>query len=342
MTKSIFKTNEFNKSDSFKQNRNLSDIIDDLSGLLKPIQLREQNKFANNKWPLGFVIGSPRSGTTLILQWLSSLGFFSYPTNVLNRFAYAPYVGALIQNMLFSPEFDFHNEFDDLKVTNNFESNLGKTKGALAPSEFQHFFRNYMPNFDPEFLDKSYINKVDFKGILNGLASIEHVFGKPFVMKNVMLQYNLLEFFNYIPNSIFIYIKRDPIFNMQSLLLAREKYYSTRNIWWSVKPKAYEFLKDMDIFHQVAGQVYFTNLEIENSLEKIPESNKLTVDYNLFCENPSLIFEELEQKYDLNGYKFQNIYQGEKYFKVSNKYRLNKTEIEKLNNAYDIFNNENL
>lgn len=337
MAKSIFKENESNKAISFKQNKNLNDIILELSSLLKPIQNKKQDEFSENKYPIGFIIGNPRSGTTLMLQWLASLKIFSYPTNILNRFAYAPYIGALIQQMLYDKSFDFHNEFNSSQLKNNFQSDLGKTKGALSVSEFQHFFRNYMPNFDPEFLNQKELANVDFNNIKKGLASIENAFGKPFVLKCLMLQYNLLDLFKNIPNAIFIFIKRDALFNMQSLILARERYYNNRELWLSVKPKAYEFLKDLDIYHQVAGQVYYSNKEIENSLKKIPSKNKLVVNYESFCENPELVYHQLIHKYESAGLKTDNIYFGEKYFSVSNKIILKVSEIKKLKEAYNYF-----
>ncbi len=340
MSESIFKANEANKTSSFKQNKNLNDLISELSNLLKPVQGAKQKEFLNSQWPVGFIIGNPRSGTTLVLQWLASLDLFSYPTNVLNRFAYAPYIGALVQNVLFNSKFDFHDEFNDLKNSNNFESSLGKTKGALSPSEFQHFFRNYMPNFDPEFLDDHKLARVDFQGIKNGLASIESVFEKPFVLKSVMLQYNLKELYKTIPNSIYIYIKRDPIYNMQSLLLARENYYGDRNIWWSVKPKEYEFLKDLDVFHQIAGQVYFSNLGIERGLKAIPGKNKLFIDYESFCKDPEIVFYELIRKYKQNNFKIIDEYKGKRSFVLSNDLKLNNKEIDKLNRAFKFFKNK--
>lgn len=340
MSKSIFETNEINKSVSFKQNKSLNDVISQLSDLLKPIQYKKEREYKENKMPIGFIIGNPRSGTTLILQWLVSLGIFSYPTNVLNRFAYAPYIGALIQNMLFNSDFDFHNEFDDLKVISSFESNLGKTKGALSPSEFQHFFRNYMPNFDPEYLDNNNLSKVDFQGIKSGLASIEHVFGKPFILKNVMLQYNLLGLFSHIPNSIFIHIKRNPIYNMQSLLLARENYYSDRNIWWSVKPKEYNELIKMNIYHQIAGQVYYTNKSISKELSQIPINRKVIVRYEEFCMNPEETYDKIIKIYRLNGYNIEESYKSNVSYSANNSIKLSKEDINKFKSAYKYFQNK--
>ena len=340
MTESFPDKIENQKSKIFRQNSALDNVLKELYQILSPVQREKEAKFNKNKWPICFIVGNPRSGSTLLLQWLASLGHFSYPTNILNRFAYAPYIGALVQELLFNPKYDFHNEFSDLNSETNFNSDLGKSEGALASNEFQHFFRNYMPNFDPEFLDEKKINKVDFHGIKNGLASIENAFGKPFVTKAVMLQFNISQLYSVIPNTIFFYIKREPIFNMQSILFARKKYYNNRNIWWSVKPKEYYFLKDMDYFHQIAGQVFFTNKSISKSLKNIPKHKIFELTYEDFCNSPKNIFDELVETYRKNNFIIESPYSGIKFFKVRNSIKLHRQEIDKLEKAYEYFKND--
>ena len=339
MTESFPDKIESQKSKIFRKNSALDNVLKELYQILSPVQREKEAKFIKNKWPLCFIVGNPRSGSTLLLQWLASLGHFSYPTNLLNRFAYAPYIGALIQELLFNPKYNFHNEFSDLNSDINFNSDLGKSEGALASNEFQHFFRNYMPNFDPEFLDEKKIKRVDFHGIKNGLASIENAFGKPFVTKAVMLQFNISQLYSVIPNSIFLYIKREPIFNMQSILSARKKYYNNKNIWWSVKPAEYEFLKDMDIYHQIAGQVYFTNLAIKDALKTIPKNNKLELNYEEFCKNPRVIYDDLVKKYTANGYSIKEPYLSVESFNANENILLSSEEERKFIVAFEYFKN---
>ena len=46
--------------------------------------------------------------------------------------------------------------------------------------------------------------------IKNGLASIELVFDKPFVTTATMLQYIIINLYKSVPNSLFIFVKRQP------------------------------------------------------------------------------------------------------------------------------------
>jgi len=330
-------SNSQNRTSEFRTNEKLDNVIRDLFNLLFPLQKQLQEQYQDNKYPFLFIIGCPRSGTTLLLQWLASLNLFSYSSNFLNRFAYAPYIGAQIQKIIFDKQFDFSNEFSDINSSITFSSKLGKSKGALSTNEFQHFFRNYMNNFDPQYLNKDEIKNVDFDGIKKGLSSIEAAFGKPFAVKLMMLQFNLEKTFKNIPHSIFTFIKREPIYNMQSLLFAREKYYNDRNIWWSVKPKQYHELKDMDVYHQIAGQVYYTNKVIEDALQDIPNENKVEIQYEDFCKTPEKYYYQIKQRYETFGYKMPVPYVGINGFTNNNNMKLSKEEIKKFEKAFNYF-----
>jgi len=327
----------YKRTEVFQPNKSLDQLIAELTAILKPLQQNIQSQFTENSYPFLFIVGAPRSGTTLLLQWIASLGDFAYPTNLLNRFSYAPYLGAQIQKILFDKKYDFGNEFADLKSSLNYQSNLGKSQGALATNEFQFFFRQYMNNFEPSYLNSKELEQVNFDGIKKGLISIEKAFEKPFVVKLTMLQCHLTEIYKHIPNAIFLFVKRDPLYNMQSLLLAREKYFGNRKVWWSVKPKEYEMLKDMDEYHQVAGQVYFTNESIASEVEEISEAHKIVVNYESFCSNPDLIFDILSKKLDILGFSVNSIFKKSSSFVDSNINKISVFELDKLEKAYSYF-----
>jgi len=312
----------------------IDDLIKELSSLLQPTQIKCQEEVGENKFPFGFIVGNPRSGTTLFLQYLASLGCFSYPTNTLARFSYAPYLGALIQQMLFDNKFD---PLDELKWVNSdmeFNSALGKSTGHLSTNEFQHFFRNYITNYFPEYIPEEKFNKIDVKSMKQGLASIEHVFQKPFVTKLMLLQYNLSALHKKIPNSIFFYLKRDPYYVMQSIYLSRINYFGDVTQWWSVKPKEYELLREKNIYDQIAGQVYYTDIAIQKEMEQIPENNKMIVYYEDFCNNPIGYVNDIESIYSANKCKLTVNTSLISNFKNSNKINIDQSEFDKLKKAY--------
>lgn len=316
---------------------NLDDLLTLLREMLNPLQIESEKSFTQSQSsPFGFVVGNPRSGTTLLSQWLSSFGCFSYPSNFMTRFAYASYMGALFQEMLFNEKFDPQNDFSDIKSNLNFKSDLGKSKGALAVNEFNHFYRLYTKQTHPIFLSKNKLQKVDWEELENALTLIESVFEKPFISKMTILKYNLYDLYKNI-NCLFFYIKRDPMFNMQSLYFARLKFHNSINKWYGSKPKEYDELKEKDVYHQIAGQIYFTDKSIQEDLKKVPKERQISIDYQNFCKNPEVYRQEIYAMYSYLGIKLKQPKIHHKKFEALNKYQLPKEKSKKMEQAYNHF-----
>ncbi|HRX04698.1 MAG TPA: sulfotransferase, partial [Anaerolineae bacterium] len=135
-----------------RRNPRLEALLDEISGLLGPVESEVAARYHMPAYPVVLVMGLPRCGSTLTMQWLAASGRFGYPSNLLSRFYAAPYVGARIQQLLTDPQFSFGDELHDLASAVGFDSTLGKTRGALAPNEFWYFWRRFIPNVEPRKL----------------------------------------------------------------------------------------------------------------------------------------------------------------------------------------------
>ena len=62
-----------------------------------------------------------------------------------------------------------------------------------------------------------------------------------------------------IPNSYFIYCKRNNLDTAQSIL-KRMNNHNDKNKWWSMKPPSYEEIMKLNLYDQIAYQV--TDIEI--------------------------------------------------------------------------------
>jgi len=333
---------ESSRREEFRRNEKLEQLLNELNGILAPSEERIIEKFQSPKYPLILIVGAPRSGTTLMMQWLASTGKFAYPTNMLSRFYGAPCIGAKIQQLLASPEYNFRDEIFDFSREVSFASALGKTKGVLAPNEFWYFWRRFIPNTELECVDEESLKKIDSKNFLAELAAIESVFDKPFAMKGLILQFNIPFLASIFEKVLFVFTKRNPLYNIQSLLGARAKFYGTVDKWYSAKPKEYELLKDLTPYEQVAGQVYYTNRAIEVALEKLDCIRWLEVKYEEFCENPGSTFGKIADKLSAQGYEIDRTYAGPESFKATNELTLSEEEMMKVNRAYEKFSGEEL
>ena len=324
----------------YSRNTQLEQLLKELHTFLGPIDETISSRFERPQWPPLFLVGSPRSGTTFIMQLLNTTGQFAIPTNLLSRFYYAPYLGSKIQQLLIDKKFDYNNEMSGLDEVGRFDSDLGKTAGMAAPSEFLYFWRRFLPNYDPQYLSPAEEDQIDGAGLASGLAAIEAVIQKPLAVKAFIIQYNLPRLYNIFANGLFVQVRRNPLYVMQSIYQARNAFYGTLDIWWSVKPPEFDELRQLDAYHQIAGQVYFTEQAITAGLTQIPERNRLIVEYEEVCKNPGDFYLELRGKYEANGYLLSGDVSLPSIFAPSNEVRIPKAALKKLMDAYDTFINK--
>ncbi|OGO60705.1 MAG: hypothetical protein A2029_15465 [Chloroflexi bacterium RBG_19FT_COMBO_47_9] len=332
----------FIRQKEFQRNENLESLLKEINGLIGPVEDRILQNFSMPEYPVVLIVGCGRSGSTLIMQWLASTGQFGYPTNLLSRFYQAPYLGARIQQLLTDPRFNFRDEFQDFNNTFSYDSDLGKTQGILAPNEFWYFWRRFFHYGDIQYLDQRSLEGVDRARFAAELASLEAAFEKPFAMKGMIINWNIPFVSNILDKVLFVYIKRHPILNVQSMLEAREKFYADRSLWYSFKPPEYNFLKDLNPMEQVSGQVYFTNAAIEEGLSQIDPNRWLIVEYEAFCENPKQVFLSILEKFTRQGFYFDWPYIGMQRFDTTNEVRLPGEDLKRILKAYKRFSGKDI
>jgi hypothetical protein len=327
-----------------QRNPYLEQLLSEINGILEPVEksIISDSHFIRPRFPVLFVVGASRCGSTLLMQWLANTGCFAYPTNLLSRFYAAPYLGAKFQLLLTSPKYNYNNEILDFNQEIAFHSELGKTKGALSPNGFWYFWRRFLPNRLPGYLDEEALSKVDKDGLTSELAAIEAVFDQPLALKGLFIEQNIPFFSSLFDNIFVIFLKRLPFYNIQSLLQARIDFYGDSSAWYSVKPPEYDSLRDLSPIEQVSGQVYYTNKAIEDGLNQISSHKSLIVNYEDFCENPEQIFNQIKQGYNQLGYENSWIYHGPEQFHSTNKLKLSPEECELIIKAYKRISGINL
>lgn len=290
---------EHNRVKAFKRNNDLEGLLGTLSELLTCSERAALEHYSSGEedYPIVFVMGPLRSGTTLFMQWLASTSLIAYPSNLLSRFYAAPVIGAQIQMLLTDPRFNFRDEILDFNSPISFESENGKTKGALAPNEFWYFWRRFLPFGELDWLaDDELFRVVDRKTLVAELTTLTRVFGKPFALKSMILNYNIPFLDAIFKKALFVQIKREPVDNVASILDARKRQLGSENEWYSFKIPEYLILKDLDPITQAAGQVQYINKAIAQGMATVDESRKMMVQYEDFCRNPSQVFDELIDK----------------------------------------------
>jgi len=242
-------------------------------------------------------MGPHRSGSTLFMQWLANSGLVAYPTNLLSRFFGAPLVGAKIQQLLTDPQYNFRNEILDFNSEINFSSDNGKTKGALAPNEFWYFWRRFLSFDELDYMPPDELRqKANLPGFRDELNALANILEKPFAMKAMIMNQNIPELAEQFDKPLFIHIRRDPIFNIQSALEARKRQYGDINTWYSFKIKEYPELEKLNPLESVAGQIAAINRSVEQGMADLPDHKKLVVQYEDFCLRPEFYFNQITNR----------------------------------------------
>lgn len=334
------------RSGEFERNYKLEETLEELAGILGAA---EDNfvtpRFEQPQHPTTFVVGAPRSGTTLMMQWLANTGLVSYPSNFLSRFYRSVYIGARIQQMLFDKAYQYRDEMNlAINQSHAFASDIGKTEGALSPNVFWFFWRRFFKFGETSYLSPEQWQHSDTAGFLQEIAAMESVFDKPFATKALICNWNLTELDRLFNKALFIYIRRSPETLMQSIYLARERFRGDASQWWSFKPPEYSQLMQQDTAHQIAGLV----ISIENAMAKarnqIAPERWIDIDYEEFCANPAALYESIHSKMAAQGYTANAPLPSASTdaFKVTSKINIDKTMHQNLMDTYNALKDQPL
>lgn len=225
--------------------------------------------------PTTFVMGVPRSGTTLLYQVLASTGVFAYPTNLAARFYQSPAFGHSLERLLapLIPRSDIA-----------FASRAGNTDAWWGPHEFGYFWGAHLPfEVHHDTPSPGTLGAPDLSAMALAMAQLEVVAAKPLLFKNGILCLSIDNLTTALPTLQLVRMTRDPHDVVASILAMRERFTGDRSTWWSIKPAGWEELTEASPEDQVVWQVRRTS-------DALAEQNVLVdVDYASLCADPRAV-----------------------------------------------------
>ena len=236
-----------------------------------------------------FIIGAPRSGTTLSYQLLANNFNTCYINNVMekyNKFACALSYGQAIINGCNPP--------------GNYSSVYGETVGWNAPSQGRRFWDNFFKTGEQNYIGNDEIDAGTLKKLRNSVLGLQNIFGRPFINKALSLGVRLLPLNEALPESLFMCIHRSRVDVVRSMMKGWNEYEGGNNEWFSVKPLEYKYINSEDLLAKVCGQVYYIEKDIMRDLSIIGDGKCIHVTYDDICENPGVILNKLEEFYNNN------------------------------------------
>ena len=224
-----------------------------------------------------FILGPPRSGTTLIYQAIVHCLTVSYLANFAEYFQleYSPIIAAKLGR--------FFRLTQDRRST--FESYYGRTQGLGAPHEGGRLWNRWFP-VDAHYVGRGDLTTEQKRAIYQVVAGIEHTLDAPFVNKNVKHSVRIQALVEALPAALFIECRRNQVAVAQSILLARTHDFSGKP-WLSVMPKEINSIMGKDLLDQVCEQVYYIERDIAADREAVGRDRFLTVVYEEFCKEPN-------------------------------------------------------
>jgi hypothetical protein len=242
--------------------------------------------------PVTFIMGVPRSGTTLAYQVLAATGAFSYPSNVAARFFASPAFGAAIERILtplLPPE------------PMRFTSRAGNTDAWNGPHEFGYYWQRWLPfaeHHEPPAVDQP--DAPVLTGLADELGAMEHVAGRPLLFKNGILLFSIPHLAAVLPTLRIIEVRRPNHDVCASILAMRERFTGDRANWWSTRPADAATMADRSPEEQVAFQVLRGRRALEQARSVVGDA-WLEVSYASICADPRGFADRATEGLDSEG-----------------------------------------
>lgn len=219
-----------------------------------------------------FIIGAPRSGSTLFYELLVTRFGFSYFSNFAHAFYDVPATATLLAQRRLR------------RYRGRYESDYARIPGWSAPNEGVRIWRRWLPEED--YLDRA-LQPSEAAKLRGTVAAISKILDAPFVNKNTMHSVHLRVLDAVFPHSVFIEVRRGSEANVRSILRMRlEKLGSDRvRQWWSVRPRRWHEFQEESAVVQACAQVLLTERDIDTDMRELGPERHLVVGYESLCRD---------------------------------------------------------
>lgn len=258
-----------------------------------------------------FIIGPPRSGSTLLYQLLASNFNFSYFSNITAFFYKSP---AWATKKFWSEK----KRYDP----DDYKSEYGLIEGIRSPSEAGQLYRYWFESGKMDDKERKRISKT--------IGYISYFTSRPFIWKNLDLSKKIDEINQIFSNPVFLFMKRDPLYTAQSLLISRRKRYGDYKRWFGIKPPGYEKITEHPPHEQVVLQVKSLEDHIEKSIKKNEIKGIHLVNYEELCKNTELQLKSIDRFYNDIGLTLQRISRDTPSLASSNMQKVSESDWKKL------------
>ena len=241
--------------------------------------------FGTLKCPPTFLVGPPRSGTTLtrllIYEGINTSYFSELAAQAVHCGGKpAPLISSLI------------SRYSKKAVTkeDRFVNSYGSSKGKAAPIEGEAIW-NYLFGTKYDAVEPEDLSVAQQRKIQKVIHMTELAFGGlPFVDKSTALSVRIRALTKVFPQASFIHVTRDYLDTAQSILVARQTKFPE---WIGPRPTECLHSENDTLVQQVCKQVFYTEANIAMEKAVVGEDRFLTIPYSNVCNNPRATFDQI-------------------------------------------------
>lgn len=240
-------------------------------------------------WPTIYIIGPPRSGSTLFYQLLTNYYDVLYIDNL----------AALARNNLFFgiglSQKKFHNQ-----PHNNFFSRHGNTSidEPHAPNEGLFWYK-YLPK-NEHAVDMDALSSKKIRWIKRYHNALKNRHNKPLVIKNLSFGMRLDLIKQIEPNARIILMTRDPADIIHSIYNTRMQLNWPEDRLWSIKPNNYREIEKLPVLEQIVMQYRGIMEEIAKK-KPLFEDHFMRITYLELCQDTTGSLERIRKSLEKIG-----------------------------------------
>jgi hypothetical protein len=258
--------------------------------LLRPLEvLLVDWRRLGNRWPPTFVVGAPRSGTTLVGLHLARAFRWSYFPNAAKRARKTPYLSA---RRALRRAGAWEGSYDN---------RYGHAEGELAPSDGWDLFLRWFEGYR----EATAADARGARALVTLVRRMEDLFGAPFLCKNNQNTMRIGALADLFPTALFVCVRRALPEAAASLLEARSRHRVALGSWWSAAPPQYLGRGFSSELEQVVATQVGLERYAEVQLACCAAGRHRFVDYERFCASPAELVEWVAAAYEARGVRLE-------------------------------------
>lgn len=230
-----------------------------------------------------FIVGPPRSGTTLLYELLVNCLRFSYFSNIAHRLYLTPAAATRV----------FRGRIR--RWSGRYENVYGHIPGWGSPNEGGWIWRRWLPEESALTADDAPGRDIDT--MCRTVAAVAGALDAPFMSKNVMHSVHMSLLDCVFPGCLFLEMHRAPGDNARSILRARMDSYGVGGAkrWLSVRPPGWEEWTDAHPVDQAVWQVRAVHRQVEASTLQVGLRRRLQIEYEAVCDRPGEVVQRVTE-----------------------------------------------